>query len=118
MWLCTLSDFRCVTVGLNFSLMEQLRVDTAALQAMASRWGASAGRLGEMTAPAGLGLSCQASAVAVSAAHADVGAFVSALAARVGTRATGISAADTRYIGNEADSADEIEAVAPPVTGV
>jgi len=58
--------------------MQQLRVDTAALQAMASRWGASVGELSETAAPAGLGLSCQASAGAVSAAHADVTAFTAA----------------------------------------
>ena len=58
--------------------MQQLRVDTAALQAMASRWGASVGELSETAAPAGLGLSCQASAGAVSAAHTDVTAFTAA----------------------------------------
>jgi hypothetical protein len=98
--------------------MEQLRVDTAALQAMASRWAASAGQLREIAAPAGLGLSCQASAAAVSAAHADVGAFISGLAVRVGNRGSGVSAADIRYVANESHSANVVESVAPPVIGV
>jgi hypothetical protein len=98
--------------------MQQLRVDTAALQAMSSRWGASVGQLSEMAAPAGLGLSCQASAGAVSAAHADVAAFTASLAARVGTRATHVADADGCYIANEANSANKIAAVIPPVIGV
>lgn len=93
-------------------------MDTAALQAMARQWGVSAGRLGETTAPAGIGLSYQASAAAVSAAHVEVTAFTAALAARVGSRATRVVAADMRYIANEAHSASEIDAVTPPVIGV
>jgi hypothetical protein len=54
-------------------LMErQLRVDTAGVHAMATRWGAAAGDLHEVVAPTGLGLSCQTSAAAVDAAHAAV----------------------------------------------
>jgi hypothetical protein len=98
--------------------MQELRVDTAALQAMASRWGASVGELRETAAPAGLGLSCQASAGAVRVAHADVTAFTSALAARVGIRATSVAEADSRYIANEANSANEVAGVIPPVIGV
>jgi len=64
--------------------MQQLRVDTAGLQAMATRWDASAGELNESVAPARLGLSFQASAAAVNAAHADITAFTTALATRVG----------------------------------
>jgi hypothetical protein len=85
---------------------------------MACRWGASAGALTAAAAPTGLGLSCQASAVAVDAAHADVSTFTSALAAQVGTRATGVVEADTRYLANEADSVNEMSAVAPRVIGV
>jgi hypothetical protein len=50
----------------------QLRVDTAGVHAMATRWGAAAGDLHEVVAPTGLGLSCQTSAAAVDAAHAAV----------------------------------------------
>jgi hypothetical protein len=98
--------------------MQQLRVDTAAVHAMATRWGASVGDLAAAVAPAGLGLSCQASAAAVSAAHVDVTAFTAALAARVASRATHVVEADSRYIANEAGSANELAAVAPRVTGV
>jgi hypothetical protein len=40
-----------------FAMQEQLRVDTAGVQAMASRWGVSAGELGETAVPAQIGLS-------------------------------------------------------------
>jgi hypothetical protein len=114
-----LTDFRCLTAPLKLPPMSQLlRVDTAALQAMATRWDDSVGGLNATAAPAGLGLSCQASAVAVNAAHADVTALTAALATRVGARATHVTEADSRYIANEADSANEMAAVARPVTNV
>jgi hypothetical protein len=80
-----------------------------------SAWGCSARR---GSAPEGLGLSCQASAAAVDAAHVDVAAFTAGLAARVGVRATGVAQADTRYLAQEAVSATELAALAPPVTSV
>ena len=98
--------------------MQQLLVDTAGLQAMAGRWAASVGELNETVVPAGVGLSCQASAAAVDAAHAGVKALTAALAARVTTRATQVAEADTRYIANEADSANVLAALAPRVIGV
>ncbi|MEB3983513.1 hypothetical protein OQ968_19865 [Mycobacterium sp. 663a-19] len=98
--------------------MQELRVDTAGLPAMAGRWAASAEELDQAAAPAGLGLSCQASAAAVNVAHADVTAFTAALAARVGTHSPHVGEANAGYLANEAQSADEMEAVAPPVTGV
>lgn len=91
-----------------------LRVDTAGLAAMAASWGASVGQLDEAEAPTGLGLSCQVSAAAVNAAHADVAAFTAGLAARVGEHATRASQADTRYLVQEAASATALAAVAPP----
>ncbi|HZC10746.1 MAG TPA: hypothetical protein VE485_12070, partial [Mycobacterium sp.] len=69
-------------------MQQTLRVDTAGVQTMAARWGASVGDLDDTVAPAGLGLSCQVSAAAVNAAHVDVAAFTSGLAARVSLRAT------------------------------
>jgi hypothetical protein len=90
---------------------QQLRVDTVGVQAMAGRWDASAGELSETVAPNGFGLSCQPSAAAVNAAHADITAFTAALATRVSVRATHVAEADTRYITNEADSATELAAV-------
>jgi hypothetical protein len=98
--------------------MRLLRADAAGAQAMATRWGASVGELNETAAPSGLGLSCQASAAAVSAAHADIAAFTAALATPVGTRATRVAEADTRYVANDADSAGEMTAVADRMTGV
>jgi hypothetical protein len=53
----------------------------------------------------------------VNAAHADITAFTAALVTRVGTRATHIAQANTRYIANEADSANKLATVAHPVTG-
>jgi hypothetical protein len=96
-------------------MRQQLRVDTVGVQMMASRWGASAGELGETIARAELGLSCQASATAVNAAHADITAFTAALATHVSARAAHVAGADTRYIANEADSAKELAAVVDPV---
>jgi hypothetical protein len=88
-----------------------MRVDVAAVQAMAGRWGASVGELSDIAAPARLGLSYQASAAAVAAAHAEVTAFTASLAARVGTHATHVSEGDARYVANEADGANEMSAV-------
>jgi hypothetical protein len=98
-------------------MQQQLRVDTVGVQLMASRWGASAGELGETIAPARLGLSCQASAAVVDVAHTDVIAFTAALTTQVGGRATAVTTADTCYVANEADSANELAAIAPPAAG-
>ena len=99
-------------------MQQQLRVDIAAVQAMASRWGASVGELDAAVTPAWLGLSFQASATAVNAAHGDVAVFTAVLAARVGVRVTNVAEADTRYVTNETNSANEEAAVAQPVIGV
>ena len=84
---------------------------------MASRWGASVGDLELTMGSRELGLSCQASAAAVNAAHADVAVFTAGLAARVGVRATHVAEAGTRYLANDADSANQMAATAYPVTG-
>ncbi len=99
-------------------MQQPLRVDTAGLQAMVARWAASVGELSGTAAPAGLGSSCQASAAAIDAAHANVTAFTAALTARVGARATRVAEADTRYIGNETHSANVLAAIAHPVIGL
>jgi hypothetical protein len=93
----------------------QLRVDTAGVHAMATRWGAAVGDLHAVVAPTGLGSSCQASAAAVNAAHGDVAAFTAALAARVGERATGVTRADTSYIAQEAVSTAALAALFQPM---
>ena len=101
------------------SAMDQpLRVDTVGVQLMASRWGASAGELNGTAVPAGSGLSCQASAVAVDAAHGDVATFTTSLATRVATRATRVIEADTSYIAKDADSANQLVAVPDQAIGV
>ncbi|MEE6175388.1 hypothetical protein [Mycobacterium sp. 050134] len=97
--------------------MQPLRVDTAGLRAMAARWAASGRDLDAVAAPAGLGVSGQASAAAVDAAHVDVAAFTASLAARVGTRSAGVGAADAGYVANEAEAARAMAAVAPRVIG-
>jgi hypothetical protein len=117
MWFQRLTDFRWATGRINFSAMQLVQVDTAAVRAMAVRWGSSAGELDASPASLGLGLSCQPSAVAVVAAHADVTGFAAALAGRVGTRAAHVVVADARYLANEADAADEMAAVASRVFG-
>ncbi|WP_245850195.1 hypothetical protein [Mycobacterium angelicum] len=53
-------------------MQQELRIDNAGVQAMAGRWGASAGELPAASAPVGLGLSSQASAAAVAAAHVGI----------------------------------------------
>lgn len=99
--------------------MQPLRVDTAAVQAMAGRWGASVGELSATVAPAaGAGLSCQASAAAVRAAHVQVNAFTASLAARVGAHSAHVGVAEAGYLANEADAVDQMVAVAPRATGV
>ena len=95
-----------------------LRVDTAGVQAMATRWGASVSDLAETVAPAGLGLSCQTSAAAVNSAHLDVAAFTGGLVARVGERATGVAQADASYLVQEAASATALAAMARPAISV
>src|ERR1700733_2314912 len=84
---------------------QELRVDTAGVHAVATRWGASVGDLHATVAPTGLGLSCQTSAAAVDAAHVDVAAFTAGRAARVGEHAAGVSRADMSYLAQEAASA-------------
>lgn len=103
----------------TLSLMQPtLRVDSAGVQAMATRWNAAVGELTGTAAPAGLGLSCQVSAAAVNAAHGDVAAFAAGLATRVGTRVNGVTEAAAGYVANEAESATEVAAVVPSVTSV
>lgn len=98
--------------------MQGLRVDSAGLPAMAARWAASAGELNATAVPAGLGLSSQPSAAAVNAAHIDITAFTTALAARVGTHSIHVGEANVGYLANEAESTAEMAAVAPRVIGV
>ena len=92
-------------------VVEKLRVDTGAVRAMAGRWGGLAGELTEGLPSAGLGLSCQASAAAVNAAHAAVAKYERALVTRMHAGATHVVEADTRYVANEADSVRELAAV-------
>jgi hypothetical protein len=99
-------------------VQQTLRVDTAAVQAMAARWGAWVGDLNEPIAPGGLGLSCQVSAAATNAAHVGVAAFTAGLAARVGVHATAVTQADSCYLAQEAESASALAAAAPPMLSV
>lgn len=94
---------------------QELRVDTAGVHAMASRWCASVGDLSDAVAPTGLGLSCQTSASAVNAAHVDVTAFTAGLAARVSERASGVVQADLSYQFQEAASTASVAAVFQPM---
>jgi hypothetical protein len=90
---------------------EELRVDTAAAQTMADGWRTLVGELIATTAPAEFGFSGQASAVAVSAAHAATAVFREGLAAQVESRAAGVVDACAEFLGNESFSAHEITGV-------
>jgi hypothetical protein len=81
---------------------------------MATRWGAAVGDLGETVAPTGLGLSCQASAAAIDAAHVDVATFTAGLASRVGEHASGVVGGTTCYLAQEAASTAAVAAVFQP----
>lgn len=108
-----------MTCVLILSLVQQtLRVETAGVQAMATRWAISAGNLNETVAPTDLGLSCQPSATAVDAAHSEVAAFTAELVTRVGACAAHVTEADARYLANESRSADRLASVANPVISV
>ncbi|MDM3975997.1 hypothetical protein QRB36_17665 [Mycobacterium marseillense] len=99
-------------------MQQTLRVDTAGVQAMAARWGASVERLNATVAPAERGLSCQISAAAVNAAQIDVTAFTAGLAMQMGAHVAGVAKANSCYLTEEADSATKLGAVAHPVTSV
>jgi hypothetical protein len=99
-------------------MQQQLRVDPVGVHLMASRWGTSAGELSGTVIPTVSGLSCQASAAAVHAAHGDVAAFTRTLATRVGTRAARVIDADVGYLATEADSSSLLAAVSDRTTSV
>jgi hypothetical protein len=83
---------------------------------MADTWGASAAELTETMVPIGFSPSSQPSAVAVSAAHADVAAFTTELATRVDMRAGHVIDAHASYITGEADSANALATLCDPPT--
>jgi hypothetical protein len=91
--------------------MEQLRVNTAALQAMATSWGASARELIEGEVPAVTGTAAQPSAMAVHAAHVDVRFFTAELASRIKVCAHHVADANTDFIANEVHSANDLAAL-------
>lgn len=93
-----------------------LRVDTARVQVMASRWQALAGDLTCGGEPGlGLGLSCQPSEAAMKSGHADVAAGTAVLAGRLLSGAARVAAADRGYTANEGDSAARLAAVVDSV---
>ncbi|WIM87460.1 hypothetical protein PT015_21890 [Candidatus Mycobacterium wuenschmannii] len=90
---------------------QELHVNTADLHAMSTRWGASVGDLHQVVAPSGLGLSCQASAAAVDAAHGEVAGFIAGLAGRIGERAAGVVTDSASYLAQEAASTSALAAI-------
>lgn len=112
------TDFRYPIIRLKFPTMEQLRVNTAALQTMAARWGSSLGELTKDEVPAATGAPMQPSALAVSAAHVDISFFTAKLASRIDARAHHVVGANTNFIANEARSADALAALTPASTAV
>jgi hypothetical protein len=95
--------------------MGTLRVDVEGVRAMAERWHAHADTLSAGEAPPA-GRSCQASALAVSAGHADVVTASAALTRRVHMTATKAGLADARYVQTEAESVKRMTALDPPPT--
>jgi hypothetical protein len=96
-----------------------LRVDTAGLHAIASRWRAFTGDLnggGE----SGLvpGLPCQPTAAAMNAGHADVTAGTAVLAGRLLAGVARVVEADRGYTADEADSAAMLSLVADSEIGI
>jgi hypothetical protein len=94
--------------------MHEMRVATAALEAMATRWATTAGELTASQPLTALEMSTQPSAAAVSAAHADVALFTAGLATRVDMRANHVAGANTRYVDGEERSANELSALLEP----
>lgn len=94
--------------------MDELRVNVDDLQVTAAHYETSAAEL-TGGAPAGPVQSCQASAAAVQAVHGGAATVRATAAARTATAGTDISAADCRYIENEAESAGRVRAVGSPV---
>lgn len=91
--------------------MQELRVDTAALPAMAVNWGASAAELAALSVPAGFGPSSQPGTIAVVVTgHADVAAYTTELATRVDTLAGQVIDTHASYIAGEARSTNELSA--------
>jgi hypothetical protein len=96
-----------------------LRVDTAGLQAIASRWRAFTGDPNRGGESGGVpGLPCQPSAAAMKAGNATVRAGTAVLAGRLLAGAARVAEADKRYTAAEADSAALLAAVADPEIGI
>lgn len=95
-----------------------MRVDTAGIQAMATRWAALMDGLDDTVATTGLGSSWQPSVAAVNGAQVDVAAFTVGLAAQVSARVAGVDQADTGYVANESESATDLAAVGQSVISV
>jgi hypothetical protein len=91
--------------------VEKLRVDNDNVQAMANRWGSLAGKLNAGAPPADVGLSCQATSVAVKTGYAATKAATAALTSRVEASAMRVTAVDNAYLTTEARSTLMIGAV-------
>ena len=96
-----------------------LRVDTAGLQAIASRWRAFTGDPNRGGESGGVpGLPCQPTAAAMNAGHADVTAGTAVLAGRLLAGVARVVEADRGYTANEADSAAMLSLVAESEIGI
>jgi hypothetical protein len=91
--------------------MDVLRVAPGDLLATANGWHGLGADLASTAAPAGLGLSFQASAAAVDAVHAGTDAAGVALAARTQITAVKTAAAAATFASQEVTSADVLKAV-------
>ncbi|BCQ09611.1 hypothetical protein JMUB5695_03060 [Mycobacterium heckeshornense] len=91
--------------------MERLRVTADQLLTTANGWHGLTSELLIAEVPSGLGLSSQASALAVNAVHAGVSAAGEAFAARTQITAVKTAAASFAYASSDANSKDLLEAI-------
>ena len=92
--------------------MASIEVDAAALSTLAHRCEQQASRLEGITVPATHGDQVQPSAVAVSAAHADIVAACARFAARMHDTAVAVSAAASGYAATEDSATNALTTVA------
>jgi hypothetical protein len=92
--------------------MASIEVDAAALSTLAHRCEQQASRLERITLPATLGEQVQPSAVAISAAYADIAAACARFAARMYDTAAAVSAAASGYAATEDSATNALSTVA------
>jgi Excreted virulence factor EspC, type VII ESX diderm len=88
--------------------MGLLEVDTVGLRMLAAHCQSWAAEVGAQSVPASTGLSCQPTAAAVSAVHADVGIVAESMAGALQSTATKLTAASVNYSDTDEESATQL----------